>query len=239
MLGHYRVLDLTDDRGHFAGFLLAQLGAEVIAVEPEGGQRARRRGAFDAEGRSLEHLAYNRGKASVVAGPDELADLASGADLVIECGAWPLDLAALRAADPTLVTVSISAFGGDGPKADWAATDLIVAASSGAMSLTGDSDRRPVRIGQPQSWLQAGADAACGALIALADRQRSGLGQHVDVSAQQSMVATTQFQMMSALVGHETRRSAWRAGSGSASSRSGTSTRARTATSPPRSCSGS
>ena len=81
MLSPYRVLDLTDDRGHMAGFLLAQLGAEVIAVEPPGGQRARRIGPFaggrpDPE-RSLLHWSYDRGKSSVVVdGPDDQEGLA-------------------------------------------------------------------------------------------------------------------------------------------------------------------
>ena len=69
-LADYRVLDLTDDRGHFAGFLLAQMGADVIAVEPPGGQRARHLGPWAGEEpdpeRSLQHWAYNRGKRSVV-----------------------------------------------------------------------------------------------------------------------------------------------------------------------------
>jgi crotonobetainyl-CoA:carnitine CoA-transferase CaiB-like acyl-CoA transferase len=204
MLGDYRVLDLCDDRGHFAGFLLAHLGAEVIGVEPPGGHRTRHRPPFDAAGRALGHLAYGRGKSSLVAAsPAEVAELAATADVVIDSGVLPfaVDLGALRAADPALVTVAISPFGSDGPKAGWAATDLTIAASSGALSLTGDADRRPVRIGEPQAWLQAGADAACGALLALAERRRSGLGQHVDVAAQQSMLVTTQFQMMAALVG--------------------------------------
>ena len=70
MLSAYRILDLTDDRGHLAGLLLAQLGAEVVLVEPPGGHRTRHRGPWvdDVEGpeRSLEFQAYNRGKASVV-----------------------------------------------------------------------------------------------------------------------------------------------------------------------------
>src|SRR5215218_783828 len=107
--------------------MLAQLGAEVVAVEPPGGHRTRHIGPFvgdrpDPHG-ALAHLAYARGKASVVvSGADELDRLAIGADVVIDCGAHPagvVDLARLRAADPGLVTVSISPFGGDGPKADW------------------------------------------------------------------------------------------------------------------------
>ncbi|MGD9749899.1 MAG: CoA transferase [Acidimicrobiia bacterium] len=196
MLSPYRVLDLTDDRGHLAGLLFAQLGAEVILVEPPGGNRSRR--AADPG-----HEVYDRGKASVVLEDPALLDrLAAGADILIECGALPVDLDALRAANPALITASITPFGQDGPKASWAATDLIVAAASGTMSVTGDADRAPVRVSEPMTWHYAAADAVCGALIALHERHRSGLGQHVDVSAQQAFLTATQFTMMNALVGN-------------------------------------
>ncbi|MCP4085761.1 MAG: CoA transferase [Actinomycetia bacterium] len=208
MLSGYRVLDLTDDRGHLAGHLLAQLGADVVLVEPPGGHRTRHRGPFigdvaDPE-RSLEFHSFNRGKRSVVLdGPNQLAQLAAGADAVISCGAIDVDLGQLRAAHPHLVTASISAFGETGPKAGWAATDLTIAASSGTMSITGDTDRPPVRIGVPQTWHNAAADVAGAVLMALHERRRSGKGQHIDASAQQSFADCTQFQMMNALVGGE------------------------------------
>ena len=88
--------------------------------------------------------------------------------------------------NPALINVSITAFGTNGPKADWPATDLTVWAASGAHVLAGDADRAPVRTSVPQAFLHAGADAAGAALIALHARHNSGLGQHVDVSAQQS-----------------------------------------------------
>jgi crotonobetainyl-CoA:carnitine CoA-transferase CaiB-like acyl-CoA transferase len=209
MLSPYRVLDLTDDRGWFAGYLLAQMGAEVVAVEPAGGHRARQLGPFAGDEPGLEnalaHRAYQRGKASaVVVSQAELEQLAANADVVVDCGAFPpglVDLDHLRKLDPRLVTVSISPFGLDGPKAAWRGTDLVVAAASGTMSITGDRDRPPVRTSLPQTWLYAGADAAVAALIALHERERSGHGQHADVSAQQSFCTATQFQMMNGLVG--------------------------------------
>jgi crotonobetainyl-CoA:carnitine CoA-transferase CaiB-like acyl-CoA transferase len=204
MLSPYRVLDLTDDRGHFAGFLLAQLGADVIAVEPPGGQRARHHGPWaggqpDPE-RSLNHWAYNRGKRSVVLDdPAQLDDLLAGADVVIECGAIDVDLAGARERHPRLVTVSLSPFGGDGPKADWIGTDLTINAAAGEMALNGYLDRPPVRISAPQIWVNAGAEAACAVLIALTDRRRTGVGQHVDVSAQEAMILTAQGWLAPAL----------------------------------------
>ena len=101
MLSHYRVLDLTDDRGHFAGFLLAQLGADVIAVEPPFRSAFTTPSTF-ANGEenpesSLQHWAYNRGKRSVVLSTaQQLLELARTADVLIECGAMNIDLDALR-----------------------------------------------------------------------------------------------------------------------------------------------
>ena len=206
-LSPYRVLDLTDDRGQFAGFILAQLGADVVCVEPSEGHRARRLPPFlddePGEGpgeRALSHWAYNRGKRSAVVDSLGLAQLAQGADILIECGAFDVDLAALRAANPALITATITPFGEDGPKADWLATDLTVLAAGGVLSLTGDKDRPPVRNSFPQSWLVAAGDALTGVLIALRERATSGLGQHVSVSAQASMISCSQFAMMNALV---------------------------------------
>ena len=206
MLSPYRVLDLCDDRGHLAGHILAQLGADVIAVEPPGGQRSRHEGPFAGDDedpeRSLQHWAFNRGKRSVVVSTsDELDTLAAGADIVIECGAIAVDLDRLAVLNRALVIVSITPFGSDGPKAQWLATDLTIAAAGGHMAVNGDRDRPPVRMSNRQAWLNASLDAAVAALIALHERQRSGLGQRVDVSAQQSMIVCTQFQMMHALVG--------------------------------------
>ena len=204
MLSPYRVLDLTDDRGNFAAFQLAQLGADVVAVEPPGGQRARHRGPWVGNEpgieRSLLHWAYNRGKRSVVLDDHRtLLDLAVTADIVFECGAMEIDLAAMRAANPALITVSLTPFGADGPKADWIGTDLTLSAASGEMSLNGYQDRAPVRISAPQVWVNAGAEMACAALLALTDRRDTGLGQHVDVSAQEAMMLTAQGWLAPAL----------------------------------------
>ena len=201
MYDRYRILDLTDDRGHLAGMILAQLGAEVIAVEPPEGQRARRQAPFAGDEphpeKSLTHWAYNRGKKSVVVeSPEQLDLLATGADALIESGALAIDLDGLRARHPHLVTASISPFGATGPKADWAATDLINTAAAGPMGITGDRDRAPVRLSLPQTWHFAASDALCAVLMALRERDRSGLGQHADIAAQQSYVIATQYQML-------------------------------------------
>jgi len=206
MLSGLRVLDLTDERGLVCGQILADLGADVVHVEPPGGSPARRLGPFagdapDAD-RSLTWWAYARNTRSVVldvdAGRDAFLRLVRSAHFLIESDA-PGALARrglgyddLAAVNPALIYVSITAFGQDGPKAGWAASDLVVLASGGPLVLTGDDDRAPVRLPVPQAFLHAGADAAVAALIAHHERRRSGRGQHVDVSAQQSVALATQ-----------------------------------------------
>jgi crotonobetainyl-CoA:carnitine CoA-transferase CaiB-like acyl-CoA transferase len=181
VLDAYRVLDLTDRRGWLAGLLLAQLGADVVLAEPAGGWP-----------RDLTFEAYNRSKRSVAPTGGELDRLAGWADVVLDSGAWPAaDLAAWRAADPALITVRLTPYGEHGPKSGWLATDLTLMAASGAMAVTGDADRPPVRTTVPQAWGHAASDAAVAALVALHERASSGFGQHVDVSAQQSVTLTS------------------------------------------------
>ena len=214
MLSSYKVLDLADRNGMFCGYILARLGAEVTAVEPPGGNSARTLPPFADDGigpeGSLWWQAYGRGKSSLAlnlksaAGQARLRDLAADADILIEsftsddARRFGLDYQTLAAVNPRLVCVSISPFGRTGPKANWPATDLTVWASSGAHILAGDDDRAPVRTSVPQSFLHAGADAACAALIALEARHRSGLGQQVDVSAQQSCAQAALGMMLAA-----------------------------------------
>jgi crotonobetainyl-CoA:carnitine CoA-transferase CaiB-like acyl-CoA transferase len=182
MLSAYRVIDATDHRGHVAGMMLAGLGAEVILAEPPEGAAHRRRGD------GLEFWAYNRGKQSIVcATDDDVLDLARDADVLLDSGGR-FDPAVVAALNPALVHVTVTAFGSDGPKADWAASDLTILAAGCSQALNGDSDRAPVRTSVPQAWLHAGAEAAVGALLALTERATSGRGQHVDVSAQQAVL---------------------------------------------------
>ena len=220
MLSPFRVLDLTDERGHLCGAILAQMGADVIAVEPTEGSSARRLAPFagDVEGpeRSLHHWAYNRGKRSVVLdvrtdeGAEQLKALVAAADILIEsAGTGAMDglglgYDALSQINSELVYVSITPFGSDGPKANWVASDLTLQASAVNMAMTGDADRAPVRTGGllPQAFHNAASEAAGAALIALWERQTvSGLGQHVDMSAQQSMNQACQSYALSTPIG--------------------------------------
>ena len=215
MLDHVRVLDLSDERGQLCGHILATLGADVVAVEPPGGSRSRRIAPFagdreDPE-RSLFHWSFNRGKRSVEIdlatdeGRERFLTLAANADVVIESagagvmaelGLGPTELGDVN---PALVVASISAFGQTGPKSRWHESDLIVGAAAGVLALTGNEDRAPLRITLPQAYHHASIDAACGVMAALSERaHHSGLGQHVDISAQQSFNVASQSFMLNA-----------------------------------------
>ncbi|MCC6437953.1 MAG: CoA transferase [Acidimicrobiales bacterium] len=213
MLDGIRVLDLTDERGHLAAEVFASFGAEVIAIEPPGGQPARHLAPFagdvaDPE-RSLVHWAANRAKRSVVldlqgsaTDRERFLALARTADVLFETAApgeldsLGLGHQVLAEANPQLVHVSITPFGSDGPKAQWQAPDLVAMASAGQLLLCGDADRAPVRCAVPQAWFQPCGDAADAALIALWDRAYSGVGRHCDISAQQSIMQSTQSMVL-------------------------------------------
>ncbi|MAK23999.1 MAG: CoA transferase, partial [Acidimicrobiaceae bacterium] len=183
MLSEYRVLDLTDERGHLAAFILAQMGAEVIAIEPPAGSSARQLGPFaddvnDGE-HSLHHWAYNRGKKSVVldlATEDDLNSLKGlirSADILFESfdhgvmESMGLGREQITELNSHLINVSITPYGADGPKAGWAHSDLTIQAAAGNMVLTGDEDRAPLRAGgtMPQAFGNAASEAAGAALI--------------------------------------------------------------------------
>ncbi len=214
MLSCYRVLDLSDERGLFCGHVLGQLGADVVHVEPPG--------AADTE-RSTTWLAYTGGSRSVALDLDDLADrqrfldLVRSADALVESadpGTWEargLGYDQLSELNPALVWVSITAFGSHGPKAGYAATDLIVQAASGAVDLCGPADRPPLRTSGTTAFAHAGAEAAGGTLIALAEARRSGRGQRVEVSAQRAKNLTSFFLTQAERIGHKRVR---RSGSG-------------------------
>lgn len=208
MLDSYRVLDLCDDGSLICGQILGDLGADVVVIEPPGGAHARQLGPYyhdeqDPE-RSLNWWSWNRNKRGItldIEDPDDqerLKRLVRSADFLLESYApgyldsLGLGYEALAELNPALVMVSMTAFGQKGPKANWANSDLTAYASSGAMILSGDPDRAPLSLAIPQAFLHAGAEGAVGALIAHFERKQSGLGQHVDVSAQTATMMATQ-----------------------------------------------
>src|SRR2546427_9539362 len=200
MLSPYRVLDLTDERGLLCGKILADLGADVIQVEPSTGNPARRIGPFYQDEvhpeRSLFWWAYTSNKRSITLnlttadGRALLKRLIQAADFLIESGA-PGEMAALglgygdlAALNPALIVVSITPFGQDGPYATYQAPDLVGMGLGGFMYVTGDPDRPPVRVGFPHFYLHCAAAGAAGGRIAHAQRVLTGQGQQVDVSCQ-------------------------------------------------------
>ena len=205
MLEPYRVLDFTDERGELGPMLLGDLGADVIRVEPPEGSAARRvppGGQSD----SLSFQAFNRNKRSIVLHDGDrtvLQSLVRSADFLFESARpstlapFHLDADAVREINPHIVHVRISPFGSDGPRADDLGGDLVVAAMGGPVSLQGPRDRAPLRVGVPQVWRHAGAEAAAGALAAHARRVRTGQAQFVDVSAQ-CVMTWTMLQAMDA-----------------------------------------
>ena len=206
MLSNYRVLDLADARGIFCGRVLADLGADVIKVEPPGGDPSRRVAPFlhgeEGSDRSLFWQLYGANRRGVTLdletddGRATLRRLAESADFLIESfepgrlSSAGLGYEELSGRNPGLVYVSITPFGQDGPYRGYAATDLTGMALAGFMYLTGDEDRPPVRVSVPQFWLLGGAAGAAGAMIAHQHRALTGRGQHVDVSCQQAAART-------------------------------------------------
>lgn len=198
MLSPYRVLDLTDRNAQLGPMMLADLGADVIRVEPPGGMD-----------RDVRYHVYNRGKRAVACdldsaeGREAFLELVRSADFVFE-NAGPGAMAAkglgfddLVKVNPTLVYVATSPFGQDGPYARHLSTDLTLAAMGGEVALNGDADRAPVRISVAQSWHHAAAESAAAALIAHHRRLQTGDAQFVDVSVQ-AAVTWTAIQAMTA-----------------------------------------
>jgi crotonobetainyl-CoA:carnitine CoA-transferase CaiB-like acyl-CoA transferase len=198
------VLDVTHVMaGSYCGLLLSLMGAEVVKVERAGGGDDLRRNQALSGGAFRPHDAVNHGKRSLAIdlrdprGADVLRRLADRADAFVEnyrpgtlarLGVGP---AALRARNPRLVTCSITGFGASGPEADQPGFDLVAQAAAGIMSLTGEPGRPPVVAGVPLSDLNAGSFAALGVLSALLERERTGLGQHVDTSLFEAALAYT------------------------------------------------
>lgn len=200
LLSPYRVLDLTDELGFLCGKILGDLGADVIKIEPPGGDPARRLGPFyknetDPE-KSLYWFGFNNNKRGItlnlesVKGREIFSRLASKVDFIVETftpgylDRLNLGYSTLSGINPRLVLVSITPFGQTGPYSKFKASDIEIMALSGCMSLTGDPDRPPLRVSFPQSYVWTGSYAATGALIAHHYREQTGEGQQVDVSAQ-------------------------------------------------------
>jgi benzylsuccinate CoA-transferase BbsE subunit len=204
-LAGIRVIDRSGPEGNYCGKLFAELGADVILVEPPGGTALRGEPPF-AAGRegdpeaSLRFLAYNTSKRSVAldlgqaAGQEILRDLASAADLLIEtdppgwAAARGIGYTGLAGHNQRLVVTSITPFGQDGPYSGYPADDLTCLAFGGLLSLGGYADGPPLQAAGQQAYAAASVFAAVASMLALLQAQASGQGQHVDVSVQECVV---------------------------------------------------
>jgi crotonobetainyl-CoA:carnitine CoA-transferase CaiB-like acyl-CoA transferase len=201
MLSPYRVLDLTTGPACLGPMMLADMGADVVRVEPPAGGADRQLPPRAGVESLLFHV-YNRNKRSAgldldtPTGRDLFFELARSAHFVFENDApgamdsRGLGYQALRAVNPSIVYVATTPFGQDGPYARHATSDITLAAMGGMVALNGDADRPPVRISIPQTWLHAAAESALAALVAHFRRRQSGEAQFVDVSVQASVFWT-------------------------------------------------
>lgn len=201
MLSPYRVLDLTDEKGWMCGKLLGDLGADVIKIEPPGGDPARRFGSFFHDQphpeKSLSWFAFNLNKRGITLniesadGREIFKRLVKSSDFVIESfPAGYIDTLGLRYPDlekvnPGLIVVSITPFGQSGPYRDYKSSDIVAWALGGHL-YQGNADRPPVGVSEHnQSYLHAGAEAAASAVMALYFRRLTGEGQQISVSIQE------------------------------------------------------
>ena len=221
-LSHLRILDLSRVlAGPWAGQLLADMGAEVIKVERPGeGDDTRGWGPpflKDCQGEDTRESAYflsaNRGKRSVAIdftrpeGQALIRRLAATSDVVLEnfkvggLAKYGLDYAALRQVKPDIIHCSITGFGEDGPYATRAGYDFLVQGMGGLMSLTGDPEGEPVKVGVALTDIFTGMYAGFAVLAALAHRDRTGQGQHIDLALLDVQVAVLANQATNYLVG--------------------------------------
>jgi len=198
-LAGLRVIELARIlAGPWAGQIMADLGADVIKVEAPEGDDTRRWGPPFIERDQDRSAAYfhatNRGKKSVTVdfrtaeGEETVRRLVAGADVVIEnfkvggLAKYGLDYAALSALNPRLICCSITGFGQTGPYAHRAGYDFIIQGMAGLMSVTGEPDGQPQKVGVAVTDIFTGVYAATAVLAALHQRAATGRGQHIDMA---------------------------------------------------------
>ena len=196
-----RVLDLTRVlAGPAASLALADLGAEVIKIEPPGSGDETRSFPPHREGESHYFLSVNRGKKSIVvdlkapAGVALVKDLAAKCDVLVEnyrpgvMDRLGLGYGALSAVNPKLIYCSISGYGMTGPLKDRPSFDIVLQAMSGALSVNGEPGGLPSKLGLPIGDLVGGVNGPIGILAALYERSVTGRGRHIDISLMDGLV---------------------------------------------------
>ncbi|RLC93639.1 MAG: hypothetical protein DRI39_05115 [Chloroflexi bacterium] len=208
LLGGYRVLDLTDEKGHVCGKVLGDFGADVIKVERPGGDPSRNIGPFYKDiphpEKSLLWFSTNTSKRGItlnietLGGREIFRKLVETADFVLE--SFPpgymddlgLGYPELEKIKPGIIVTSITPFGQSGPYARYQSTDLVGCAMGGLVRILGELGRPPVRMSyDPQAYFQVGVHAALGSMVAHYHRVLTGEGQHVDVSMQEAVALST------------------------------------------------
>jgi crotonobetainyl-CoA:carnitine CoA-transferase CaiB-like acyl-CoA transferase len=211
-----RVIDLTRVlSGPFCTMTLADLGAEVIKIEPPSGDDTRHWGPPFIKGESTYFLSANRSKKSVVLdlktdiGTQALWDLIGTADIVVE-NFRPLTLDRLGFSweqihhlAPRVILVSISGYGHTGPLAASPGYDLIAQGEGGLMYVTGEPGRPPVKVGFSIADIGTGMWAVIGILSVLRNREQNGLGDHVDVSLLETVVSWQTYHAEASLMAGE------------------------------------
>ena len=202
MLSGVTVLELGQViAGNFGGVILADLGAEVIKIEPPSGDTARNAKIAPLDGESSIHLFMNRGKKSIVLnlkderGKAILYSLVADADVVIDnfrpgvMARLGIDHDSLKTHNEEIITVSVTGFGETGPARDKAAFDLVVQAYSGHVDITGPEDGDPARVGVPIADIAGGIYSCISVLAGLVGRELHGKGDHADVAMLDTLVS--------------------------------------------------
>ena len=202
-----RILDLTQViAGSYGAMILADLGAEVVKIEPPTGDIIRDGAGHRVGGERVGYLSFNRNKKSVVLdlkkeeGREIFLELVKKADVVFDnfrAGVLErlgLGFDTLKAHNPRIISCSISGYGEDGPYRDRAAYDLVVQAITGAMSLTGEEGRPPARMGIAVADHAAGMFAATGILTGVIARNATGQGQRITTSLFEAMLSLLSYE---------------------------------------------
>jgi len=201
-LDNVRILDLSRAiSGPYGAMLLADLGADVIHIEPPEGDISRFESGANYKGESFHYLSWNRNKKSLVldlstkSGKEAFYDLVKISDVVwnnFRAGAMKrlaADHNTLKSLNPRIISVSITGYGASGPNKDRPAYDIAILGNSGVLSLTGEPGGTPVRPGPPIADMGGGIFAAIGVLAALVEREHTGLGRSIDISMQDTCIS--------------------------------------------------
>lgn len=199
-LSGVRVLDLTDERGIYGAKLLADLGADVVRVEPPGGDALRARGphidGHEGEDSSLYYAFFGSNRRSFVAdlerddGQQQVRELAAKCDVLLLCdGRHGSDLVADMPHRKEQVVIHCSSFGTGGPWEGYAAPDLVAGALAGQVATTGDERTTPLKTFGELNFMVSGAYVGIAALAGLYDQRESGSGQSVEVSVHECIAS--------------------------------------------------